>query len=99
MDRTCDAERVETGSVSVNDMAMTYGIAEAPFGGGKASGVGQVNGKQGIRNYCHVHPIISDKKTSGKLQGGYPYTRASADQMQKIVRIVFGNRLLRRLFT
>jgi acyl-CoA reductase-like NAD-dependent aldehyde dehydrogenase len=93
------AERIETGSVSVNDMSMTYGIAEAPFGGVKSSGVGQVNGKLGIRNYCHVHPIVSDKKTSGKLQGGYPYTQASAEQMQKLIRIVFANKVLRWLFT
>ena len=93
------AERMETGSVSVNDMAMTYGIAEAPFGGVKSSGVGQVNGKLGIRNYCHIHPIITDRKTSGKLQGGYPYTEASADQLRKAVRLMFGNKLLRKLIT
>ena len=91
------AERIETGSVSVNDMAMTYGVAEAPFGGVKASGVGQVNGEIGIRNYCHIHPIISDKKTSGKLQGGYPYTAQSAEQMQKFIRFVFRNKILRKL--
>jgi len=90
------AARMQTGSVSVNDIAVTYGIAEAPFGGLKSSGVGQVNGELGIRGYCHLHPIITD--TTKKAQGGYPYTIEKAEGLQKLVKTVFGNRWLRRLF-
>ena len=88
-------EQIETGSVSVNNIAMTYGVAEAPFGGVKSSGVGQVNGEVGIRGYCHLHPILVN--TAKKAQGGYPYTRAAADGLQGFVRKVFGNRFLRKL--
>jgi acyl-CoA reductase-like NAD-dependent aldehyde dehydrogenase len=84
------AERMATGGVCVNDMAITYGIPEAPFGGVKESGVGQVNGAQGIRGYCHVHPIISDRKGKGPIQGGYPYTRKGEDGMQKFIRFLWG---------
>jgi succinate-semialdehyde dehydrogenase/glutarate-semialdehyde dehydrogenase len=91
------AERMETGGVCVNDMAMTYGIPEAPFGGVKASGVGQVNGAQGIRGYCHAHPILADRKGKGPIQGGYPYTRKSEDGMQKFIRLLWGTRLGRWL--
>ena len=90
------ALRLETGSVCVNDIAVTYGIAEAPFGGRKTSGVGQVNGEVGIRGYCHAHPIVVD--TAKKGQRAYPYTAQSAASLQKLIRIVFGNRFLRRLF-
>jgi acyl-CoA reductase-like NAD-dependent aldehyde dehydrogenase len=88
------AERLTTGSVSVNDIAVTYGIPEAPFGGVKASGVGQVNGEVGIRGYCHLHPIITD--TGRKSQGGYPYTEESAARLQKAIRMLFGNRFIRK---
>lgn len=88
------AERMVTGSVSVNDISVTYGIAEAPFGGLKSSGVGQVNGEIGIRGYCHLHPIIVN--TAKKAQGGYPYTLESAAGLQKFVRFAFGNRILRK---
>ena len=90
------AEQIVTGSVCVNDIAVTYGIPEAPFGGRKASGVGQVNGETGIRGYCHLHPIIID--TGKRAQGGYPYTPESAAGLQKLIRTVFGNRVLRWLF-
>ena len=89
-------EQMVTGSVSVNDIAVTYGIPEAPFGGVKESGVGQVNGEVGIRGYCHVHPVIVD--TTKKAQGGYPYTDASAEGMKKTIKTVFGNKILRWLF-
>jgi succinate-semialdehyde dehydrogenase/glutarate-semialdehyde dehydrogenase len=91
------AERMETGGVCVNDMALTYGVPEAPFGGVKTSGVGQVNGKQGIRGYCHVHPILSDRKGKGPIQGGYPYTRKGEDGMQKFIRLLWGTPLGRWL--
>lgn len=90
-------EQMVTGSVSVNDIAVTYGIPEAPFGGVKDSGVGQVNGQVGIRGYCHVHPVIVDT-TKKKAQGGYPYTPESAEGLKKMVKTVFGNRILRKLF-
>ncbi len=90
------AERMVTGSVSVNDIAVTYGIPEAPFGGVKESGVGQVNGEIGIRGYCHLHPVIVD--TTKKAQGGYPYSEESAAGLRKMIKVVFGNKILRRLF-
>jgi succinate-semialdehyde dehydrogenase/glutarate-semialdehyde dehydrogenase len=91
------AERMETGGVCVNDMAITYGVPEAPFGGVKASGVGQVNGAQGIRGYCHAHPILSDRKGRGKIQGGYPYTQKGEAGMQKFIRLLWGTKLGRWL--
>ena len=89
--------RMVTGSVSVNDIAVTYGIPEAPFGGVKESGVGQVNGEIGIRGYCHVHPVIVDLSKK-QARGGYPYTDESAEGLRKLVKNVFGNRILRKLF-
>ena len=87
------AQRIETGGVCVNDMAMTYGVPEAPFGGVKTSGVGAVNGAQGLRNYCHAQPILADRKGKGPIQGAYPYTRKAEDQMQKFIKLLFGTRL------
>ena len=55
------AAAIDTGSCSVNDMAVSYGIPAAPFGGKKQSGLGQVNGKKGMRGYCHEMPIVIDR--------------------------------------
>lgn len=85
------ARRIDTGGVSVNDMAIGYGIHEAPFGGRKASGVGQVNGKVGLRGYTYCQPIISDKAAGKKPQGGYPRSVDGADGMKKFMRFLWTN--------
>lgn len=55
------ARKLRTGSVCVNDMAMTYGVPEAPFGGRGDSGVGQANGAAGVRSFCFAQPVITDR--------------------------------------
>ncbi|MBE9538663.1 MAG: aldehyde dehydrogenase family protein [Proteobacteria bacterium] len=78
------AAAIDTGSCSVNDMALSYGIPAAPFGGKKNSGVGQVNGKKGMRGYCHEMPIVIDR-FGGKMQNAYPYSAKSAQGMRKLM--------------
>jgi len=91
------ATRMQTGSVCVNDMSMTYGVQEAPFGGRKHSGVGQANGPIGLRGYCHAEPIIVDRR-GGKLNAKrYPYSHKADAGMQRFMRFLWGTRLGRRL--
>ncbi|TFH21403.1 MAG: aldehyde dehydrogenase family protein, partial [Myxococcales bacterium] len=88
------AERIETGGVCVNDMAITYGVPEAPFGGVKHSGLGQVNGEVGIKGYAHCKPITSDrKKGKGKVQGGFPYTEKSEKDLWRAIRYMMGTKI------
>lgn len=82
------ALQIDTGSCSVNDMAMSYGIPAAPFGGRKNSGLGQVNGKKGLRAYCHEMPIIIEKK-GGPIPNAYPYTTKTAEGMIKFMQILW----------
>jgi succinate-semialdehyde dehydrogenase/glutarate-semialdehyde dehydrogenase len=89
--------RIDTGSVSVNDMAITYGIAEAPFGGRKNSGIGQVNGETGLKGYCHAMPIIIDRWGGKELPAAYPYTEKKAEQMKKALRFMYGTAIGRWL--
>ena len=78
------AAAIDTGACSVNDMAVSYGIPAAPFGGRKNSGLGQVNGKKGLRGYCHEMPIVIDR-FGGKMQNAYPYSAKSAEGMKKLM--------------
>lgn len=82
------AAAMDTGSCSVNDMAVSYGIPAAPFGGRKHSGLGQVNGKKGIRGYCHEMPIVIDR-FGGKLQNAYPYSARNAQGMKKLMDVLW----------
>jgi succinate-semialdehyde dehydrogenase/glutarate-semialdehyde dehydrogenase len=91
------AIKMETGGVCVNDMALTYGAPEAPFGGRKQSGVGQVNGEGGVRSYCHALPVLFDRFGGKKLANGYPYRARDAEGLKKLMRLLWGTPLGRWL--
>jgi acyl-CoA reductase-like NAD-dependent aldehyde dehydrogenase len=82
------ALQIDTGSCSVNDMAVSYGIPAAPFGGRKNSGVGQVNGKKGLRGYCHEMPVVVEKR-GGAMPNAYPYSAKNAEGMLKFMQILW----------
>jgi acyl-CoA reductase-like NAD-dependent aldehyde dehydrogenase len=87
------ARRLDTGSVCINDTSITYGACEAPFGGRKASGVGQVNGEGGLRGYCHPMPIVIDRFGPKEELVWYPYTGDKERTLQKVIRWVWGTPL------
>ncbi|HTJ44517.1 MAG TPA: aldehyde dehydrogenase family protein [Kofleriaceae bacterium] len=87
------ARRLETGSVCINESSITYGACEAPFGGRKQSGVGQVNGEVGLRGYCHAMPIVIDRFGTKEEHVWYPYTADKERTLQKIIRWVWGTPL------
>lgn len=89
------ARRLESGSVCINDMTLTYGLLEAPFGGQKQSGIGQVNGQLGLRGYCHAEPIIADRAGGRRVLSHYPYSLGSDLRMKRLLRIWFGTPLAR----
>ncbi|HMJ53894.1 MAG TPA: aldehyde dehydrogenase family protein [Polyangiaceae bacterium] len=91
------AKRLEAGAVCVNDSAITYGVTEAPFGGRKASGVGQVNGDAGLKSYCFAQPIVIDRFGLKEEQMWYPYTAEKVKVLQKIMKWVWGTPLGRMM--
>ncbi len=88
------ASSLETGACSVNDMAMSYGVNEVPFGGVKQSGMGSVNGKEGFRSYAHAMPIIIGKKPASI----YPYNQKSFDQMKGAIKLFWGSKIMRKFW-
>ena len=91
------ARQIDSGSVCVNDSSITYGALEAPFGGMKESGLGQIHGEQGIRGYCFAKPVIFDRFQQKEEAVWYPFTRDKGALLQKVMRYVFGTRIGRLL--
>ncbi|MFN2453235.1 MAG: aldehyde dehydrogenase family protein [Pyrinomonadaceae bacterium] len=61
------AERIEAGTVMVNEVLYTHGIAQTPWGGVKQSGLGRTHGREGLMELVwpqHLHvnrlPRIGD---------------------------------------
>jgi acyl-CoA reductase-like NAD-dependent aldehyde dehydrogenase len=89
--------QLKTGSVVQNDAAVIYGVAEAPFGGRKDSGLGQVNGRNAIRSYTHTLPILIDRWGLKKESIWYPYADKTVTALESTIKYAFGNHLVRRL--
>lgn len=83
------ALQMDTGSVCVNDIAVTYGVPEAPFGGLKASGVGQVNGSDGLRKYSHAFPVVLNRFNMPKLPASYPYSAKAIGDTKKLMKFIW----------
>jgi acyl-CoA reductase-like NAD-dependent aldehyde dehydrogenase len=51
------AERIDAGTVMVNEVLYTHGIAQAPWGGVKQSGIGRTHGRAGLLELVHSQHI------------------------------------------
>tara|TARA_B110000014_G_scaffold257293_1_gene241693 strand:+ start:25924 stop:27459 length:1536 start_codon:yes stop_codon:yes gene_type:complete len=91
------ANKLNTGAVSINDMAMSYGVNEVPFGGIKNSGFGLVNGVEGLKGYCHPMPIITERFSKGPVSE-YPYSEKTVKDMQGAIKLFWGSKLIRKIF-
>jgi acyl-CoA reductase-like NAD-dependent aldehyde dehydrogenase len=54
------AARIEAGTVMVNDVISCFGIAEAPHGGFKLSGIGRTHGEMGLSEMVQLKYVDVD---------------------------------------
>ena len=87
------ASMLEVGAVSINDAALAYGALEVPFGGRKASGVGQVNGAEGLRNFTFAQPVLTERIGPKQEWIWYPYTDDKVDGLKKALKWMWGTPL------
>jgi succinate-semialdehyde dehydrogenase/glutarate-semialdehyde dehydrogenase len=85
------ADRLEAGSVVINDVLSNYAAIEAPFGGVKNSGFGRVHGAEALRELSHLKHVSFDRvPPPARDLFWYPYTARSFRWLQRGVRLLFG---------
>jgi len=93
------AERIEAGSVVVNDVLSNYAAVETPFGGIKQSGFGRVHGVDALRAMC-VQKHLSFDRVAPPAHDPFwfPYTAKSYHWLQRGMRLLFsGGSLAKRI--
>jgi succinate-semialdehyde dehydrogenase/glutarate-semialdehyde dehydrogenase len=85
------SERIQAGSVVVNDVLTNYATIEAPFGGIKQSGFGRVHGAESLRDMCYrKHVSFGKGPALSRDPLWFPYTARSFHWLQRGVRFVLG---------
>lgn len=102
------AEQIEAGTVTVNEVLYTHGIAQAPWGGMKESGIGRTHGKLGLLELVTPQHIHVNRVTGLRDLWWFSYTpRANALFRSLARRFATGNplqtslllpQMIRRLF-
>jgi acyl-CoA reductase-like NAD-dependent aldehyde dehydrogenase len=79
------ADRLDTGTVCVNDGLVNYIIPDTPMGGVKDSGFGRRHGVEGIRKYCYQKTLVIDRFG---LKSDFPWFPASAKKTAQMRRLI-----------
>lgn len=88
------AERLEVGSVMINDVIGMAGMPEMPWGGIKQSGFGVVRSDRGLRELCNARHVNYDRVPSMASDPyWFPYTEKKGSQLQKALQLMFGESL------
>jgi acyl-CoA reductase-like NAD-dependent aldehyde dehydrogenase len=86
------ADRIDAGSVIVNDVLSNYSTPEAPFGGIKQSGFGRVHGVESLRGMCHGKYVgFARIAATARDPFWYPYTSKSLRWLQRGVRLLYAS--------
>jgi acyl-CoA reductase-like NAD-dependent aldehyde dehydrogenase len=86
------AERIEAGTVMVNDVLNTYACPETPWGGVKHSGIGRTHSIIGLRDMCETRHVNHDRVALGREVWWYPYKEGTFRALLRGARLLFGKR-------
>lgn len=88
------AERVSralvTGNISINNVMVSEGNHDLPFGGVKDSGIGRYKGIHGLRSFCNIKSVMIDADSKKIEANWYPYTTKKFGLFNGLIQSLFG---------
>jgi acyl-CoA reductase-like NAD-dependent aldehyde dehydrogenase len=91
------AERVEAGTVVINDVCVIAGMVDVAHGGVKASGIGRSHGMAGLEECVQTKTTVADQFTGWRQPWWYGYGSAHLVRMDAFARLAHGKGLLAKL--
>lgn len=80
------AARIEAGTVMVNEVLYTHGIAQAPWGGVKQSGLGRTHGRLGLLEMVAPHHVHTNRLARLPDVWWFSYTPQAAALFRSLAR-------------
>ena len=94
------AEQIQAGTVMVNDVISTAAMAETPWGGVKASGLGVTHSDEGMRHMCQQRHVNYDLTPwLSRELWWFPYRDKDLPLLRRAIGFLYGRGIdrLRRL--
>jgi succinate-semialdehyde dehydrogenase/glutarate-semialdehyde dehydrogenase len=90
--------RIRAGVITINDHLMSHGMAETPWGGFKASGMGRTHGRIGFHEMTQPQVVVHDLLSFTKRNlWWHPYSEALYRGLSGALQLFYGNSLRSRL--
>ena len=86
------AERIEAGTVMVNDVLNTFACPETPWGGVKMSGIGRTHSVIGLKDLCQLRHVNYNRVALPREIWWYPYKARTFDWLLRGMKLLFGRR-------
>ena len=101
---TRDARRAEriagqlrSGMTVINDYGIVYMIQSLLFGGVGISGIGRINGREGLRACCNTKAVVTDRFPLGKGVSVYPIQATTYGLVKEISSLVYSDGVVPRI--
>ena len=91
------AARLKAGTVMVNDVISCFGIAEAPHGGFKFSGIGRTHGEMGMAEMVQVKHVDVDLLPNVPKPWWFGYDGKLKQQMTGFIDLLFAGSVGKKL--
>jgi succinate-semialdehyde dehydrogenase/glutarate-semialdehyde dehydrogenase len=91
------ASRIEAGTVMVNEVLYTHGIAQTPWGGVKQSGLGRTHGRLGLLEMVAAHHVHVNRLARMQDVWWFSYTPGAASLFRSLARRFASGSLLQTL--
>lgn len=91
------AERLEAGTVVINDVTLVAGVAEVPHGGVKHSGSGRSHGVMGLEECVRTRTIVDDVFVGWRQPWWFGYGPGAAARGDGYLRLAHGRSIWERL--
>ncbi len=90
------AEQIVAGSTCINDFGLCYMVQDLPFGGTKSSGVGRLNGRDGLRACTNIKATLSDRLPIRQANRLFPVRQGDYGLALNTIRLIYDRRIARR---
>ena len=91
------AEQIVAGSTCINDFGLCYMVQDLPFGGAKRSGIGRLNGRDGLRACTNIKATLSDRLPMHRATRLFPVRPGDYDLALHTIRLLYDKRIARRV--